>query len=282
MNDKKYAKLENITAVYDERRNSVSLIGEKGQFSHGFKIRLKRGTPEDVAVREIIFKNEVDTLANFSGPMFYPENLAPRLHQIPLGKNPDNEEVNWDFGQNGPSSLLVTGKVGSGKTMLLNHIAEVLNEHYGSYSEIYFFDEKLRAAGESAKNIEKALANIGKRLNNQEDYSVPTFVLIDELPYIMNSSEEVRQRLVSMLALSRSQNLHFIFAAHSSRQVDDLRKYCQEAVMNTTPPSFDGRYGDCTPAQRYGMIVSSEETQVFAPYLPQSFKDQWESERDRH
>lgn len=282
MNNKRYAKLDTLIAVYDERRNSVSLLGERGQFHSGFQIRLKRGTPEDVAIREIIFKNEVDALVNFSGPMFYPEDLPPRLHHIPLGKDADNNEVNWNFEGNGVSSLLVSGNTASGKTMLLKHIAEILAEYYGEHSDIYFLDEGLRSAGEDVRNVKMVLSNIEKALNKQQDYSVPTFLLIDELPYLLYSDKEIEQQLLSMLALSRSKNLHFIFAAHSSRQVDDLRKYCQEVRMNNVRQNSAIVPGELPPVQRYGMFVSSEETQVFAPYLPQSFKKQWESECDRY
>lgn len=282
MNNKRYAKLDNLIAVYDERRNSVSLLGERGQFHSGFQIRLKRGTPEDVAIREIIFKNEVDALVNFSGPMFYPENLPPRLHHIPLGKDSDNNEVNWNFEKSTISSLLITGKVGSGKTMMLKHISEILSEYYGEHSDIYFLDEGLRSAGEDVSNVKTVLSHIEKTLNKQQDYSVPAFLLIDELPYLLYSDKEIEQQLLNMLAMSRSRNLHIIFAAQSSRQVGRVKDYCQELVMDTAPLSFKNGHADGTPAQRYGMFVSSEETQVFAPYLPQSFKKQWESERDRH
>lgn len=282
MNNKRYAKLDSLIAVYDERRNSVSLLGERGQFSNGFQIRLKRGTPEDVAIREVLFKSEVDALVNFSGSMFYPEDFPPRLHHIPLGKDVDNNEVNWNFGGNNVSSLLITGNTGSGKTMLLKHIAEILAEYYGERSDIYFLDEGLRGAGEDVRNVKTVLSHIKKALHKQQDYSVPTFLLIDELPYLLYSDKEIEQQLLSMLALSRSMNLHCIFAAHGSRQVDDLRKYCQEVRMDNVRQNSAIVPGELPPVRRYGMIVSREETQVFAPYLPQSFKKRWESERDRH
>ena len=274
MNNKRYAKLDTLIAVYDERRNSVSLLGERGQFHSGFQIRLKRGTPEDVVIREILFKSEVDALVNFSGPMFYPEDLPPRLHHIPLGKDADNNEVNWNFGGNGVSSLLVTGNTASGKTMMLKHIAEILAEYYGEYSDIYFLDEGLRSAGEDVSNVKTVLSHIEKTLNNQQDYSVPTFLLIDELPYLLYSDKEIEQQLLNMLAMSRSRNLHIIFAAQSSRQVGRLKDYCQEVRMDNVRQNSAIVPGELPPVRRYGMFVSSEETQVFAPYLPQSFKNQ--------
>lgn len=274
MNNKRYAQIDNISAVYDTKTNSVSLIGNRGKFENGFKIRLKQGSIEDTQIRKTLFESEARKL-DYTKDNFYPENLPPRLNQIPLGVNQHNEEVSWNFMEDS-SHLLITGKVASGKTFLLNHIKGLLEQYYGNSSDIYYFDEGLSRLNGSIEKVQLALNNIAEALKLKSNRSTPTFLLIDETNYIYN--DDTKDAIDWLLQTGRSYNLHIIFAAHNTTNLQSIRQHCQEVSMDTlatqTSLSYDLdslSYDVSNSVRRYGMLLSIENTELFVPYLPKSF-----------
>jgi len=269
MKNKKYAQLDNISAVYDAKTNSVSLIGKRGKFDNGFKIRLKQGSVEDTQIRKTLFESEARKL-DYTKNNFYPENLPPRIHQIPLGINQDNEEVSWDFTKDF-SHLLITGKVASGKTLLLNHIKEILEEYYGNYSNVYYFDESLLRLNREAGRVQPALENIAETLKVKSKNGVPTFLLIDEIDYVYNYNDDTKNIIEWFLHTGRSYNLHLILASYNTTHLNNVRNHCQEVSMDTIAVDTDSVYDSDSFVRRYGMLLNKDSTEVFVSYIPKSF-----------
>lgn len=266
MNNKRYAQLDNISAVYDAKTNSVSLIGKRGNFENGFKIRLKKGSVEDIQIRKTLFETEAIKL-DFTKDNFYPENLPPRINQIPLGINQDNQEVSWDFIKD-PSHLLITGKAASGKTFLLKHIKELLEEYYGNNT--YYFDEGLLGLNRDLKNVQPVLENIAETLKLRDNHNTPTFLLIDEADYLYRYNDNVKNTIEWLINTGRSYNLHVILAVHNTLELKNISNHCQEISMDTIASQFDNIYGSYNSVRRYGMSLNKEKTELFVPYLPKN------------
>jgi hypothetical protein len=231
-----YAILDDARVFYDRNNDTVHLTVKDSEIPEGIHLSLNSEREDEKRLRKVLDNHGLLAKSDLMKEYHALQEIArefnggaahmPRdsRYCIPFGFGAETP-MSWDIRKD--PHLLVTGDPGSGKSIILQNIAEYVLE-YGEYDDMellsakysfdpeYSFDENVRNIKKAKAIVEERYRNIVESMARNEEY-LPTervILIVDDFSSIVKSDLESAKMLLGIIRMGMTVGVHVVSTAH--------------------------------------------------------------------